>query len=297
MFLLTIGETEMPELPEVETVIQGLRSQPILQSTIQQIVVSWERTVLPLLPREFLDRVLGSSIQRIQRRGKHLMMALERDGQEAGWICGHLRMTGKFFVCLADEPLLPHERLRLVLANGQSLIFCDPRKFGRLSWLEDPAALDQRLGVEPLGPDFSADCLQHQLRASSRMLKPLLLDQSVIAGLGNIYVDESLWLARLHPLRRADTLVRHEVEALHEAILCALRRGLEWGGTSLGQGLAYFQKVNGESGLHQEALQVFRRTGKPCPRCATPIQRLVVAQRGTHICPHCQEAPAEKAPQ
>jgi formamidopyrimidine-DNA glycosylase len=285
----------MPELPEVETVIRGLRAQPILESKIERVVVSWERTVLPLTVHEMSTRLIGSSLQRILRRGKYLMIELARDGQKAGWICGHLRMTGKFFVCPAEESSLAHERVRLVLANGQSLIFCDPRKFGRLTWMEEPTALDQRLGMEPLGPDFTVDYLQQILQTSSRRLKPLLLDQSLIAGLGNIYVDESLWLARLHPQRSAQTLSRVEIEALHAAILCALHRGLEWGGTSLGQGLAYFQKVNGESGLHQEALQVFRRTGKPCPRCATPIQRLVVAQRGTHICVQCQAAAQERS--
>ncbi len=281
----------MPELPEVETVMHGLRGQPIFGSRIERLVVSWERTVLPLSAEECAERLVGCSFGGIARRGKHLLIELFRGVESAGWVASHLRMTGKFFVVPAEQAAMPHERVRLVFANGNSLVFCDPRKFGRFTWVADPSVLDQRLGVEPLSPAFSADVLGSRLHRSSRMLKPLLLDQSVIAGLGNIYVDESLWLAGLHPQRRADSLHPAEVQALFQAILVALHRGLEWGGTSLGQGLAYFQKVNGESGLHQEALQVFRRTGKPCPRCTTPIQRMVVAQRGTHICPACQTVP------
>jgi formamidopyrimidine-DNA glycosylase len=282
----------MPELPEVETVMQGLKGQPIFGSRVEQLVVSWERTVLPLSAEECEKRLVGTSFGGIARRGKHLLIELSRGIDRAGWVASHLRMTGKFFVIPADQAAMSHERVRLVFANGNSLVFCDPRKFGRFTWVADPSALDQRLGVEPLGPSFSVEVLASRLQRSNRMLKPLLLDQSVIAGLGNIYVDESLWLAGLHPERRAHSLHAAEVQALYQAILVALHRGLEWGGTSLGQGLAYFQKVNGESGLHQEALQVFRRTGKPCLRCAAPIQRMVVAQRGTHICPGCQTAPS-----
>jgi formamidopyrimidine-DNA glycosylase len=281
----------MPEMPEVETVAEGLRREPIWNSPIQRVEVWWERSVLPNSVEQFKQRLLGSEWTSLDRRGKNLLISLTRHQQPAGFLHGHLRMTGKFFVCAAEEPPLSHERIAIVFHNGSSLRFCDPRKFGRMAWMASVEELNDQLGPEPLQDEWTLASFQQILGSRSRMLKPLLLDQKVIAGLGNIYVDEALWLAGLHPMRRSDTLTVQEVGALFDAIRASLRRGLALGGTSLGKGLAYFQRVNGESGGHQQLLQVFRRTGEPCERCGHPIERIVVAQRSTHLCPVCQKRP------
>jgi formamidopyrimidine-DNA glycosylase len=278
----------VPELPEVQTVLNGLEAEPIWRTRIERVAILWPRVVLPLAPETFVEKLEGCEFSSLGRRGKQLLLGLSRAHSAAGWISCHLRMTGKFFVCPIQQVGLEHERVRFDLANGQSLRFCDPRKFGRFRWMETPAVLDDELGVEPLSDSFAPEVLGALLHGRDRMIKAILLDQTVIAGLGNIYVDESLWRAGLHPHRKAASLSHSELSALHGAIRWTLQRGLALGGTSLGQGLAYFQRVNGESGRHQDVLDVFRRTGKPCRRCGAAIARLVVAQRGTHICPVCQ---------
>jgi formamidopyrimidine-DNA glycosylase len=177
----------------------------------------------------------------------------------------------------------------LALEDGLELRLHDTRKFGRIYLVPDADGILGRLGPEPLAPAFTAAALFKQMQDRSRQVKPLLLDQAFVAGLGNIYTDEALWEAKIHPCRLADSLAPEEARALHAGIRRVLRRGLKNLGTSLGTGKANFYSVGRRRGRNRDELKVFRRTGEPCLRCTTPIQRLVVGQRATHICPECQK--------
>lgn len=274
----------MPELPEVETIAADLRAAGIVGQTISGARFFWPRTLAAPGADEFRRRVAGRRVAAVRRRGKYLILELEG----AGAVLVHLRMSGRLHLVPAAAAREPHEHAALGLADGRELRLHDTRKFGRIWWLARPESLTERLGPEPLASGFTAQHFAAMLSSRRRRLKPLLLDQSFVAGLGNIYVDEALWEARLHPLRRADSLTAAEAQALHRAIRRVLDRGLKNLGTSLGTGRANFYSVARRRGGNGEALRVFRRTGEPCPRCGTAIRRLVVGQRGTHICPRCQ---------
>lgn len=276
----------MPELPEVQTTVDNLIASGIIGEQIVAAEVGWPRTVGGDSPA-FAAAVRGRRIAALTRRGKYIIFALHAPL----WAICHLRMSGRLQLVAASEPRGGYERLVLRCATGRELRFVDPRKFGRFLLSTDPALILGKLGPEPLAQDFTAEVLRAALGGRRRALKPTLLDQGVIAGLGNIYADEALFCARLHPLRRADSLAAAEVRMLHDAIQRVLRQGLANLGVSLGTGHSNFRLPNGASGGNQEALRVFRRTGLPCRQCATPIQRIVVAQRSTHFCPRCQPAP------
>jgi len=274
----------MPELPEVETVVRDLRAHGLEGAVIRDLVVRWPRTVAGRSPAAFVRAVTGCTVTRVTRRAKYIVLALDSGAR----LLIHLRMTGKLrFAADGDKPGL-HDHVVIVLSDARRLFFNDTRKFGRFQLCgerEDPFA---DLGPEPLEAAFTADVLRARLSGKRRMIKPLLLDQTTVAGLGNIYVDEALWHARLHPERRADTLTKTEVSRLHQAICRVLRRAVENCGTTLGEGEANFYSVAGHRGRNADALKVFRRDGLPCPRCGKTIARSVVGQRGTHFCPHCQ---------
>jgi len=270
----------MPELPEVEYVARQLRAA-VLGRRITHAAVLWARTVTPMDAREFEARVSGQRITSINRRGKHLIVVL--DGGDA--LAIHRRMSGNLILERAREEAL-YVRVAFTLDDGQLLLFTDPRKFGRVT-LTSNGEIERslaELGPEPLAPDFTAAVLAERLGASRRAIKAALLDQRIVAGLGNIYADESLFHARIHPLRPAGSLNRREVTALREAIVATLLNGIEHGGTTFGR----HRDIYNEAGSNLEHVQVYRRTGKPCPRCGTPITRITVAQRGTHFCPKCQ---------
>lgn len=272
----------MPELPEVQTIVNDLIAAGVEGAVIAAVKVHWPGSVgTP----GFARRLPGQRIARIARRGKYLVFTLA-GGQS---MLVHLRMSGRLHLCPSGAPQAPHEHVILTLADGRDLRLHDTRKFGRLHLVDDASAFLETLGVEPLDAAFTPGRLATILRNRRRMLKPLLLDQTLIAGLGNIYVDEALWEARLHPCRSSDSLYDDEIHALHVSIRRVLKRGLANRGTSLGTGRTNFASVGRTHGRNAEALRVFRRTGEPCPRCGTPIQRLIVAQRGTHICPRCQQ--------
>lgn len=273
----------MPELPEVETVARFLREggregPPILGKRIVGARLFWERTLAAPSPEEFLSRVVGQTILSIGRRAKYLVLELSEDT-----LLVHLRMTGDLFVETQQAEIAPHHRLVLDLDGGLRLSFNDTRKFGRVWLTGDPGSVLAGLGPEPLDPEFTAERFHTMLRERRRQLKPLLLDQSFIAGLGNIYVDEALFLARLHPLTVASSLTKQEAERLWAAIRQVLTAGIRSNGTSLDW--VY------RGGEFQNYLRAYGRTGEPCSRCGTPIERLVVGQRGTHICPNCQQLP------
>lgn len=282
----------MPELPEVETVARGLQAR-LPGAVIRHVDVLWDRTIsYPEPAAEFSEQLAGSVVVRVGRRAKSVVLHLD-DGRV---LTVALRMTGALIVAARGAPPDPHARVIFDLADGRQLRFRDPRKFGRIGLY--PGRGRRRVadvfahhGPEPLAGSFSAARLADRLRRRSARLKTLLLDQSFIAGVGNIYADEALWRARLHPLRRADTLTEAEVRRLHRAIRGALREGLAGGGASYRD----YVDPDGEPGLAAERMRVYRRTGERCPRCAHRIERIVVGQRATHFCPRCQPAQEEGA--
>lgn len=276
----------MPELPEVETIARALRdggglaperkpNPPVVGREILQARLLWERTLAQPSPAAFRRQVKGQCIEGVSRRGKYLCLHLTRD-----WLLIHLRMSGDIFVRRADQPAGQYDRLVLSLAGGLQMAFSDARKFGRAWLLADPQPVLGTLGPEPLDPAFTPEIFFQGLARRRRRLKPLLMDQRFIAGLGNIYVDEALFLARLHPLTPAERVTQAQAERLLQAIRQVLQAGIKRNGASIDW--IY------RGGDFQNHFQVYQRTGKPCRRCGTPIERLVVAQRGTHVCPACQ---------
>jgi formamidopyrimidine-DNA glycosylase len=232
--------------------------------------------------------VRGARVVAVSRRGKHLVMELARGRESAGFLVSHLRMSGCWIESHAARDAGRHARARFDLDDGGRLLFVDPRKFGRLWHVTRLDALFARLGPEPLAREFTADWLARALRARQRRLKPLLLDQTFIAGLGNIYVDESLHRARLHPLMRADRASRAQARRLHGAVQRTLRAAIRREGSSFD---VFYRTPEGAPGRFQSRFRVYDRAGEPCPCCSATIRRIVVAQRGTHVCPRCQRPP------
>lgn len=274
----------MPELPEVQTFVDDLIRAGLVGRAFAGCRVGWVKSLGGIPPQVFGHRICGRRVAALSRRGKFIRCDLD-DGRA---LLVHLRMTGRLVLAAGGAPVGPHEHVRLSLDDGRELRLYDPRKFGRVEWTDEPEAVLGRLGPEPLDRRFTARLLAQRLASRRRALKPLLLDQTFLAGLGNIYVDEALWDARLHPLRISDRLGEPEVRALHRSIRRVLRRGLQNGGTSLGRGQGNYRSTTSGPGRNRRALKVFRRTGAGCPRCNAPIERLVVGQRSTHICPRCQ---------
>lgn len=274
----------VPELPEVETVVRQVRRQ-LVGARLGGADVSWPRTVGGQPPRAFDAALRGARVARVWRRAKFVVCDLERDGAIAGWLVTHLRMSGRLSVEPPHADRSPWLRVRVALDDGRELHFADVRKFGRMLHTTDLPRLLGDLGPEPLDDAFTPELLFDALRARRRVLKPLLLDQTVVAGLGNIYVDESLHRARLHPRARSERLTRAEVGRLHAAIRSVLAEAIEREGSSFD---AFYRTPEGQPGAYQHQFQVYGRGGEPCRTCATPIVRSVVAQRGTHHCPKCQ---------
>jgi len=278
----------VPELPEVETIARMLigthngAAISIIDREIQNALVLWEGTLANQLPDDFTARVKHQIVRLVKRRGKFLVFNLSKDT-----ILMHLRMSGDLRLERAmDEtgteiPLQKHDRLVLVFASGIRLAFNNPRKFGRVWLLSDPDEILGDLGPEPLDEALDADRFHGLLQQHKRQLKPLLMDQHFLAGMGNIYTDEALFRAKLHPLRRSNTLIKEESASLLDSIRSVLKEGILHNGASIDW--VY------RGGDFQNQFNVYGRTSEPCPRCGTQIERLVVGQRGTHICPGCQQ--------
>ena len=274
----------MPELPEVQTIVNDLNDADLIGVRISAVRVLWSRTVAEPSPKLFCNRMQGRKFSAIRRRGKYLVF--ETDSEYTMLL--HLRMSGHLNLESAGKPRIKHEHVIIEFNDNRQLRFHDTRKFGRIHLINDPESVLGRLGPEPLEKGFTAKVLADRLRRHKRLLKPLLLDQTFIAGLGNIYVDEALWDAKLHPNRIAATLSMNEIKALHRAIPKVLKKGLKNLGTSLGTGKTNFYSVARNRGRNKDELKVFRRTDLPCPRCKNTIERIVVGQRSTHICSSCQ---------
>lgn len=276
----------MPELPEVQTVVDDLTNAGLAGRAIEKIDVHWPKSIATPSVDRFRSGLKGARIQALSRRGKYIVIQFE----DHGWLLIHLRMSGHIHMVPSRAPRGKHEHVVFGLGGAPDLRFNDPRKFGRLYWVANPAVIVDHLGPEPLGKRFTGKVLAGMLAGRRRQLKPLLLDQTFIAGLGNIYVDEALWASGLHPETRSNTVDEAAARRLHRAIRRVLRRGLGNGGTSLSSGEGNFTSVNGRAGRNRGHLAVFRRTGRPCHRCQSPIERIIVGQRSTHFCPQCQKA-------
>jgi formamidopyrimidine-DNA glycosylase len=275
----------MPELPEVQTIVGDLKAAGIEGAVITGATVFWSRTIAEPSVSAFCRRIRGKKISAIRRRGKFIVFNFKNGDN----LLLHLRMSGRLHLVDRESPRKKHEHVILHFKGGKQLRFHDTRKFGRIYLTSDSDKILGRLGPEPLANGFTCKMLARRLRRHQRLLKPLLLDQTFIAGLGNIYVDEALWESKIHPCRISASLTEPEIRALYRAIPRVLKRGLKNLGTSLGSGKANFYSIARHQGRNRDELNVFRRTDHPCPRCQTKIQRITVGQRSTHICPVCQK--------
>jgi formamidopyrimidine-DNA glycosylase len=300
----------MPELPEVETIRRKLRdgvptniitdqpnfvrengtshyhvgrrengleptSPSLIGKRIQQASLLWEGTLAEPTANEFLVRIMGQTIIDFGRRAKYLLVQLSDDV-----LVIHLRMSGDLLVEKEDDPIAPHHRFMLHFEDGFRLAFNDTRKFGRIWLMDDASPLLAKLGPEPLDRSITSDDFYRRLNKRKRQLKPLLMDQSFIAGVGNIYADEALHRAKLHPQILASALTKEQAVVLLESIRHVLLAGIEANGASIDW--VY------RGGDFQNQFQVYQRGEEPCYQCGTPIRRIVVGQRGTHFCPRCQ---------
>lgn len=274
----------MPELPEVETIVRRLR--PALAGRrIERVQVHWARTIAAPSAAQFVRRLRGQTIASLDRRAKYLLFELSSGAS----VITHLRMTGDFSFAQTGAKPGPHVRVRFALDNGTELRFTDPRKFGRITLAEDPAQVLGHLGPEPLSRRFTPAVLASILAGRPTPIKPFLLNQERIAGLGNIYADEALHYAAIHPRRPAGSLRPDEIDKLHAGIQSVLRKGIRLGGSTLADGR--FRDPYGREGRMQAEFAVYhdpRRGPKLCARCGTPIVLQVIAQRSAHFCPGCQ---------
>ncbi len=280
----------MPELPEVETVARDLRPR-LVGSTIVGARCSWARTLRTHDPIAFADAVTGRTVLAVGRRAKLVVVDLSGDAA----LTIHLKMTGQLFVVPVGTTEDPYVRLVLELADGRELHFRDIRKFGKVGlYGRDPvtgelvaevggAAVFAGIGPEPLDDEFTLRAFRRRLRRRTGRLKPILLDQSFVAGVGNIYADESLWRARLHPLRSATSLHTPDERRLYESVRGVLAEAVERRGSSIDD----YTAPDGDGSM-QERLDVYQRTGEPCRRCGRPIRRIVIGARSTHFCSWCQ---------
>jgi formamidopyrimidine-DNA glycosylase len=276
----------MPELPEVETVVRSLAPQLIGRTIMAVERLDWERMVETPTPAIFRDLIVGRQFTGARRRSKWVLLDLD-----GGWsLAVHLRMSGRLEVHGPDDVARPHVHLVLALDDGRRLFFDDERKFGRVRLLDGAglAALDAAHGPEPLEDAFTAAELARILAGRRTKIKPLLLDQRLIAGVGNIYASEALWLAYIHPLLPAAAIDAQGAEALHGAIRQVLTQAIAHEGSTLRS----YRNGYGQQGRNQEHFLVYDRAGKPCHRCGAPIERIVVGQRSTFYCPGCQPLPA-----
>ena len=280
----------MPELPEVETTARGLRERIVGRRIVTVGSLDWPRMAPNATLETLAKTAVGRTIESIARRGKYVIVGLSGDA----YLVLHRKMSGNLVLRTTDLSAAPHTHLSVTFDDGWRLDFVDPRKFGRIYLFRGrdalDAFLDERLGPEPL--EIQRGELDTLLERRRGRLKSLLLDQTFLAGIGNLYADEILWEACLHPQRSVESLTTRERTRLHEAIQQILTTAIERRGTSLSD----YVDAEGEPGTNQEFLQVYGRAGLPCTRekCGRPIVRLVVAQRGTWLCPSCQPIAARR---
>lgn len=276
----------MPELPEVETVCRTLR-QLVIGKTIDQVEVRLNRIVRrPENPSDFCRLLQGQTFVDVQRRGKFIKL-ITQDRV----LVSHLRMEGRYGLFQHDEQVEKHTHVLFTFTDGSQLRYKDVRQFGTMDLFDIGEELTasplSQLGLEPLDESFTFECFKLALQHKTTKIKPLLLNQSCIVGLGNIYVDEALFTAAIHPETPANHLKKKQLLQLHQAIVDTLRHAVEAGGSSIKS----YVNGQGEMGMFQQKLKVYGKKDQPCPACSQPIERFVVGGRGTHICPKCQKLP------
>lgn len=273
----------MPELPEVETVRRGL-TRIVVGRKVLGTEVRWEKTISDMAPEEFDAELVGRTIEKVDRRGKYLLFRFSGGLT----MVSHLRMEGAYYTVPAGTEPGKHDLVTFHLDEGIDLFYRDTRKFGRMNLVPDADALQvaglAKIGPEPTEQDLSLAYMVSEFGKSRMHVKPFLLDQSHIAGLGNIYVDETLWQSQIHPLTAANKLTEDELARLRENIIHEITRATEHHGTTVHS----FTTAFGEAGEFQNELQVYGRVGEPCLRCGHPLEKMKVAQRGTTYCPVCQ---------
>ena len=273
----------MPELPEVETVRRGL-TRLVVGRKVLGTEVRWEKTIGGMAPEEFDAELVGRTIEKVDRRGKYLLFRFSGGLT----MVSHLRMEGAYYTVPAGTEPGKHDLVTFHLDEGIDLFYRDTRKFGRMNLVPDADALQvaglAKIGPEPTEKDLSLAYMVSEFGKSRMHVKPFLLDQSHIAGLGNIYVDETLWQSQIHPLTAANKLTEDELARLRENIIHEITRATEHHGTTVHS----FTTAFGEAGEFQNELQVYGRVGEPCLRCGHPLEKMKVAQRGTTYCPVCQ---------
>ncbi len=284
----------MPELPEVETIVRQL-APLVAGRTLATVEILDGRWSAPLPPVALAKALVGRRVEQLRRRGKYIVWEFD-DGH---YLVQHLRMTAVLLYDPVPDP--PHVRVRLTLSGpsgsnarrlpAHTVVVCDPRRFGTAELFDSAAALERsfaaRLGPEPFADAFTVAYLKRAVRARTRPIKAALLDQRVVAGVGNIYADEALFRASVHPARRAGQLSARQCESLHAGVLEALQAGIDARGASIDD----FRHVDGVRGSFQDRFLVHRRAGQPCPRCGAAVIKTVVAGRGTYYCPGCQPPP------
>ena len=272
----------MPELPEVETIVNSLRPHVVGRKIIG-IIIRDNRPIQKIAVDRFCERLTGLRIKGLERRGKYLVFSLSR----GLYMVVHLRMTG----ALLWNPAEPERftRLEFVLDDRSRLVYTDVRRFGTFNLVHDPGKVVGGLGIEPLSEEFTPAALTSYLKTRQTPVKTALLNQERIAGIGNMYADEALFAAGIHPLRPSCSLKPKEVAALHGAIRAVLKKAVKNQGASIRN----YRRPDGKAGRAHEEFAVAHRGGCNCPSCSTPISRIVVGQRGTYLCPRCQPAPGK----
>jgi formamidopyrimidine-DNA glycosylase len=283
----------MPELPEVETVRRGLNQHTIDRSITGTEVLLPRTIAAPDTTAEFIAALHQTQIRTWHRRGKYLYAELTSTatGKPAGWLGVHLRMTGQLLWVQPDADLQKHTRVRLFVGKDWELRFVDQRTFGQMWWVPPTKQLEQvmtglsKLGPEPFDPAFSVEYFIAKLHKSQRNIKTVILDQALVAGVGNIYADEALFLSKIHPQTLASELTPTQVATLHQSIVSVLTTSIEQGGTTFSNYLS----VEGTNGNYAGMAWVYNRTNQPCRICQTPIEKIRLGGRGTHYCPACQD--------
>ncbi|MFD1410815.1 DNA-formamidopyrimidine glycosylase [Lapidilactobacillus gannanensis] len=275
----------MPELPEVETVRRSLI--PLITGKKIARVSLYYPKIINGDSKLFQALLVGRTFETIDRRGKYLLFRFD----EHLTMISHLRMEGKYYLEPTVQPHNKHVHVVFELTDGTSLQYQDVRKFGRMQLVDTGTEAQvsgiKLLGPEPLSSDFTVSAFQQGLQRHHKAIKPVLLDQKVVTGLGNIYVDEVLWLSQINPLTPANQLTLAQVKELHQQIIAELTKAVAAGGTTIRS----YVDASGHSGHFQFDLNVYGEEGKPCPRCQTTIVKIKVGGRGTHFCPHCQPLP------
>lgn len=279
----------MPELPEVETVKEAL-NQTVKGQTIKEIELRYEPMIKNMSADEFKEKLINQTIQAVSRRGKYLVFHFD-DYQ----LLSHLRMEGKYFYVDSNFELNSHVHVIFTLENGKRLLYQDTRKFGTYHLYDKAIDLEttapfQVLGLEPFATEFTPSYVKEKIQNKKKPIKSLLLDQTVVCGLGNIYVDEVLYRARLHPLTSSSELTDKDIENVVKYTVEVLARAIELGGTTI----RTFSSSHGVSGTFQNELLVHQRKGENCYECHTPIEKIKVGGRGTYFCPTCQKLTAKE---